>query len=190
MARGFNLKANLTKDTLLKIAAVGLITIAVTTSPFALHAIAKYYFKEKSEKMARKRARKLAELRKRKLIEFKEMADGSLRITLSHLGKKVIRQYKLEEMKLKIPKKWDNHWRIIMYDIPNRQRKASDAFRRKIREMGLYQLQKSVWISPYACLEELEFLCSVFDLNIDRHIFYLKTNSIPKEKEAKKFFGL
>jgi len=182
--------SNLTKDTLLKIAAIGFITVAAATSPFFLRAIIKYYFKEKSKEIAKKRARALSELRRRKLVEWKEMPDGSLRITISHLGKKMVRQYRLEEIKLKIPKKWDKEWRIIMYDIPSRQRKASDAFRRKIKEMGLYQIQKSVWVSPYDCFDELEFICSVFDLDIDRHVFYFKTPTIPKEKEIKNFFGL
>lgn len=190
MPRGFKLGKNLTKDTLLKIAAIGLVTVAAATSPFVLHALVKYYFKEKSREMARKRARKLAELRKRKLIEFKEMADGSTRIILSHLGKKVVRRYKLEEMKLAIPKKWDKQWRIIMYDIPHRQRKASDAFRRKIKEMGLYQLQKSVWVSPYDCLPEIEFLCTVFDIDLNRNIYYFKVPSVPKETEIRKFYNL
>ncbi len=190
MPRGFKLNTNFTKDTLLKIAAIGLITVAAATSPFVFRTIVKYYFREKSKELARKRARKLAELRKRKLIEWKEMPDGSLKITLSHLGKKVVRQYKLEEMKLKVPKKWDRQWRIVMYDIPNRQRKASEAFRKKIKEMGLYRLQKSVWVAPYNCFEELEFLCSVFDINIDRHLCYFKVPTIPKEKEVRKFFNL
>jgi len=188
MPRGLKRKTNLTKDTLLKMAAIGLITIAAATSPFVFQAIVKFYFKEKSKEIARKRARKLSELRRRKLIEFKEMADGSLKITLSHLGKKIVRQYKLDEIKLKSSKKWDGDWRIIMYDIPHYQRKASDALRRKIKEMGLYQLQKSVWVSPYDCIEELEFLCSVFDINLEKHVYYFKTPSIPKEKEVKNFF--
>jgi len=190
MPRGFKLSKNLTRDTLLKIAAVGIITVAAATSPFVLRAIVKSYFKEKSKEMARKRARKLAELRRRKLIEFKEMADGSLRITLSYLGKKAVRHYKLDEMKLKIPQKWDRQWRIIMYDIPSRQRKASDAFRKKIKEIGLYQLQKSVWVSPYDCLAELEFLCTVFEIDIDKNIYYFRTAEIPKEKDVREFFNL
>ncbi len=190
MARGLYLRNNLTKDTLIKIAALGVIIIAASTSPYFLHAVAKHYFREKIRELVRKRAKKLRELQKRKLLEFKEMPDGSLKIVLSHLGKKLVRQYKLEEMKLIKPKKWDRKWRLIIYDIPDYQRKASDAFRRKLKDLGLYQLQKSVWVSPYECIGELEFLCSVFDINMDNHVHYFKTLEIPKEKEIKKFFGL
>ena len=79
-------------------------------------------------------------------------------------------------------------WRVIIYDIPVAQRKASNAFRQKIRAMGLFQLQRSVWVSPYECLSEIEFIATVFDINIDRCICYFKTKNIPKEKEIKKHF--
>lgn len=190
MARGILLKNNLTKDTLLKLAVFGLVTVAAATSPYFIHRIVKQYFKEKTKEMSVRRSRKLRELQKRKLIEFKELSDGTIKITLSHLGKNLVRQYKLEGMKIKKPKRWDGMWRVIIYDIPQKQRKASNAFRMKIRELGLYQLQKSVWVSPYECLAETEFLCSVFDINIDECIYYFKTKEIPQEKEIKKFFHI
>jgi DNA-binding transcriptional regulator PaaX len=188
MARGFLLKNNLTKDTLLRIALLGILTVAAVSSPYFLHIAVKGYFKEKTKEMAKKRARKLRELQKRRLIEFKEMSDGSVKIILTHLGKNLVRQYKLEEMKLVKPQKWDKKWRMIIYDIPHRHQKASNAFREKLKQLGLYQLQKSVWVSPYECLAEIEFLCSVFDIDINNHIYYFRTEEIPKEKEIKKFF--
>jgi len=190
MPKGFLLKNNLTKDTLLKLAVMGMITIAAASSPYFLHTIARGYFKEKHKDQEAKRARKIRELQKRKLIEFKELNDGTIRIILSHLGKKLIRQYKLEDIKIKTPKKWDELWRIIIYDIPSKQKKACDAFRKKIRCLGLYPIQKSVWVSPYDCLAELEFVCNIFNIDIDNHLFYFKTSEIPKEKELKDFFNL
>ena len=190
MPKGFLLKNNLTKDTLLRLAAAGFFTLAAVTSPYFLHTVVKGYFKEKTKELAAKRAKKLKELQGRKLIEFKELSDGSIRITLSHLGKNLVRKYKLEEMKINKPLKWDQKWRIISYDIPNNQRKASNALRQKLKDLKLYKLQKSIWVSPYECIEELEFLCSIFDINIDNHVFYFKTTEIPKETEVKKFFNL
>ena len=190
MAKGFVLKDNLTKDTLLKLSIIGLCTVAAATSPYFLHIVAKEYFKDKIKEQVRKRARKLKELQRKKLIEFEELSDGSVQIILSHLGKKLIRQNKLEEMKIEKPKNWDKKWRIIIYDIQHKQRKASNAFRKKLQELGLYQLQKSVWISPYECIAEIEFLCSIFDININEFVYYFKTSEIPEEKEIKKFFNL
>ena len=190
MAKGFLLKDNLTKDTLLKIAGMGLLTAVVITSPHFLHVVVKAYFKEKTREMIRKRARKLWELQKRKLIEFKEMADGSVKITLTHLGKNLIRQYKLDEMTLPKHKQWDKKWRWLIYDIPNYKRKASLALSKKLHTLGLYKLQKSIWIFPYEIMPEIEFLCAVFEIDMNNWIHYFKTMEVPKEKEVKEFFNL
>jgi len=190
MAKSFSKKYGLTRDTLLKIAAAGGFIIAAGSSPYFLHAIARQFFKETVKKTIRARAKKLREMEKRKLISFQELGGGKVRIKLAHHGKTLVRLYNLEDMKLKIPKKWDASWRIIMYDIPSSKRKASDAFREKLTQLGLYKLQKSVWVSPYECLSEIEFLCAVFEINIDNCVLYFKTKEIPKEAEIKKNFEL
>ncbi len=189
MARGFLLKNNFTKETLLKIADIGLLTITVS-SPYFLHRLVRNYFKDKNKNLLRKRARKLRDLQKKKIIEFQELLDGDIKVILTHSGKELIKQYKLEDIKIKKPNKWDEYWRIIMYDIPVYKRKACDAFREKMKKMGLYQLQKSVWVSPYDCRPELEFLCSIFEINLDEYFHYFKTKEIPKERELLQFFNL
>lgn len=181
---------NFTKDTLLKIAEIGLFVVAATSSPYFLHKLARNYFKDKSVKEIRKRSKKLSEFNKRKLIDFKELGDGSVRIVISQAGKNIIQQYKLDDMKIIKPKIWDRQWRIVIYDIPQKFRKASDAFRRKIRELGMYQLQKSIWVYPYECIKELDFLCAMYGIPLDDCILYFKTKELPKEKEIKEFFNI
>lgn len=190
MPRGYLRKNNFTKDTILRIAMIGVITIAAGTSPFLLQRLVREYFKDKNQKVAKARAKKLRELERRKLVNFKELGGGSVRIELTHHGKTLVRTYNLEEMELKIPKRWDGEWRIIIYDIPTHQKKASNAFREKIKKLGLYALQRSVWVSPYECLPEIEFLATVFDINIDNCICYFHVKNIPHKKEVKKFFNL
>lgn len=190
MARGFVRKNNLTKDTLYTIAKIGIIILASATSPYFLHHVVKTYFKDKAQKIIRARARKLRELEKRKLIKFEQLGGGGVRIELTHKGKIVIREYDLEKMQIKKPKKWDNQWRVIIYDIPVSQKKASNAFREKLRQLGLYQLQRSVWVYPYECLPEIEFLAIVFEININDCICYFYTKNIAREKEIKKHFEL
>mgnify|MGYP001562713708 FL=1 len=186
MSKGIILKNNITKETLLKIAELGIFTVAAASSPYFLNKIIKKYFKNKIEQ----RSRKLRELQKRKLINIEEYENGIVKITLSHLGKNLIRQYKLEEMEIKKPLKWDGQWRIIIYDIPQKLRKASNAFRRKIKGLGLYRLQKSIWVSPYDCISELEFLCAIFGIPLENCVYYFKTKELPKEADIKKFFDL
>ncbi|MDP3947946.1 MAG: CRISPR-associated endonuclease Cas2 [bacterium] len=191
MARGSVIgKKNLTKDTLLQLAILGGVITIAATSPYFLHQVAKIYFKEKAKEAMRNRARKLRELEHRKLISFKQLPDHSVRIEFSQKGKTLVRHYNLEDMRLQRPPKWDGTWRLVMYDIPTQHNQARDAFRKKLRQMGLYQLQKSVWISPFDCRKELEFLSEVFELDFDKYICYLTVPSLPREQELRKFFDL
>lgn len=180
---------NLTKEILLTLAKVGIFTIAAT-SPYFLHQVIKKYFKDTSRKRREAKCRRLRELAKRKIISIQESTNGIIRIEFTHQGKKVLRQYSLEEMKLQKPKRWDKKWRMIIYDIPHSQKRARDMFRKKLQQLGLYPLQKSVWVSPHDCLAELEFLCAVFDLALDKDIFCITVPEIPKSEKIKQFFNL
>lgn len=183
-------KNNLIKDTILKIAVGGAFVLVSITSPCFLHQIAKNYFKDKSKKDLYVRAKRLRELEKKKVISFKELGGGKIKIELTHKGKLLVREYSLDNLKLNKPKIWDKKWRVIMYDIPDYHKKARDAFRHKIREMGLYPIQKSVWVSPYDCMPEIEFLCAIFDININSHVYQIITTSIPGERAIKKWFDI
>src|SRR3989338_3036693 len=62
-------------------------------------------------------SRTLWRLRRTKIVEFRE--DGEkVKIVLTELGKKRILRYKLEDMKIQKPKKWDGNWHIVAFDIP------------------------------------------------------------------------
>ncbi len=185
-----NKKINFTKDTLLKIAGVGIITLAATSSPYFLHKLVKNYFKDKTEADIRRRSKKLAEFNKKKLVNFKELEDGTIKIELTQAGKNIVHQYKLDDMKIPKPAKWDGQWRIVIYDIPQKFKKVSDAFRGKIKQLGMYQLQKSIWVYPYECINELDFLCSVFGLPLEKCVLYFKADKLPNNNKIKEFFNL
>lgn len=189
MGKGFSRAANLTKETLLTIAKVGFVVIAAS-SPYFLHTVARQFFKDQTRKAIRARAKKLRELKRRKLVSYRQLSGGEIRIELSQNGKKLVRQYNLDTMQIKKPARWDGKWRIIIYDIPQYKRKASNAFREKLRDLDLLKLQKSVWISAYECLPELEFLCSVFEIDMDDCVHYFHSTEVPQEDEARKHFDL
>jgi DNA-binding transcriptional regulator PaaX len=61
--------------------------------------------------------------------------------------------------------KWDQKWRLIIFDIPNRSKNARDALRNSLKRMGMFQLQESVWLTPYPCQHELEALRILYHLS-------------------------
>ncbi len=190
MSRGFNKNLNLTKEIVLRLAVAGCFIIAATTSPFFMSALIRAYFSKKSRENAWRAAERLRELSKKKIVSVKELPNGEIRVNLTHKGEVLVRQYKLEELQIVQPKKWDKNWRVIIYDIPHSHKNARDAFRMKIKDLGLYQLQKSVWVSPYDCFAEIEFLCGVFDLDLNKHVLYFKTPEIPSESKIIRHFCL
>jgi DNA-binding transcriptional regulator PaaX len=47
-----------------------------------------------------------------------------------------------------IKKPWDGKWRLVIFDIPEKERRIRSLIRSKLRELGLAPIQRSVWISP------------------------------------------
>lgn len=57
---------------------------------------------------------------------------------------------------------WDGWWRIVIFDVAEKQRKVRDSLRIKLVELGFGQWQKSVYISPHDVAQDMiEFLESL-----------------------------
>ena len=123
-----------------------------------------------------------------KLVSFKEKTDGTVEIILSKQGENKSLAYKIEEMKLPKQAKWDDWWRMVIFDIPEENKKGRDAFVKTLKKLGFHQLQKSVFIYPYHCQDEIEFLIEFFGLR--PFIRTLLAKNIDNELHLKKVFGL
>jgi CRISPR-associated endonuclease Cas2 len=130
----------------------------------------------------------LKRLQDRKLISYKNLEDGEVEISLTKLGKKKVVHYKIDELKLN-DKIWDKKWRLVIFDIPENKKRAREALRKKIREMNFYPLQKSVFLTPYPCEDELDFICSIFELNRN-NILLLEISNFEGEEKLRNFFKL
>ncbi|MEK6897112.1 MAG: hypothetical protein AABW93_01130, partial [Nanoarchaeota archaeon] len=70
------------------------------------------------------------------------------------------------DMKIKKQKIWDKSWRVVIFDIPERSgRIARNAMRWKMKNMGFFQLQKSVWVFPYPCEKEIQLISEIYNVN-------------------------
>ncbi len=84
---------------------------------------------------------------------------------------------------------WDNKWRVVIFDIPNELHMERIKFRRKIKSMGFVMLQKSVFVFPYPCNEEIGDVAG--DLRVDKYVDIITAESVGfREKEFLKKFGL
>ena len=131
--------------------------------------------------------RTLKRLKKQKLVEVVEKGDEQIvRITKNGMVRAL--RYKLEEMKVKKPKRWDGRWRVAVFDIPEKKRRLRDVFRNKIKELELYPLQESVYICPYPCFDEIEFLRQIYGVGI--HVRYMVVEKIEDDEDLKNYFGV
>ena len=144
------------------IGVLGLVVIGGAMAPNIFGALHKRRFTNR--KYDKKFNRTFNYLKLRKLIKIKENQDGIFRFELSRDGKKKAMRYNLEKLKIDPMKKWDGKWRFIMFDIPNRLKERSNSLREKLKELGFYQYQKSVWIYPYPIENEMELISRVFEV--------------------------
>ncbi len=115
-------------------------------------------------------SRALYYLKKRKLLSFKNI-NGKTTLILTERGKKRKLQYDIDNLVISKPKSWDKKWRLVMFDIPESYKKAREAFREKLKELRFLRFQKSVWIYPYPCHNEVDFISEIF--SIAQHIIVL-----------------
>lgn len=122
-----------------------------------------------------------------KLIEKKENPDGSITILLTQKGKLKALTYHLQKISVKF-REWDGKWRIVVFDIPEKLRRRRDALREKLKELGFYELQKSCFIFPHECKDEIDFLIEFFELR--KYIRFGILDTIDNELHLKKIFNL
>ena len=117
-------------------------------------------FKKEQWESAKRRGRlrdTIRRLETQKFVSWKEK-DGELSLSLTEKGKKKVLKFNIDEMSIKIPRKWDGLFTVVVFDIPERKRDARDIFRKKLKNLGFYQMQKSVFVHRFECRDEIDFL--------------------------------
>lgn len=141
------------------------------------------------KEIKRRRLRELVrEFYNDRLVSYRENNEGLVEIILTKDGEKRALRFKLDDLKIKKPKKWDNQWRIVIFDIPNKLKKAREAIRKKLKELGFIKLQESVFVFPYECEDEINFVVEVFQIR--PFIRFIRANSITNEEQLMINFGL
>lgn len=139
--------------------AVGFITIALA-APNAVQIFK--YFKPKNAYERGRIKNSLARLQKQNLIKGKDDLDGYFVLTTK--GKAKAMRYKIEETKIQRQKKWDGKWRLVMFDVPEEKKRARQAINYALKKIGCVHYQKSVFLTPFPCEKEINFIGETFDV--------------------------
>ena len=84
---------------------------------------------------------------------------------------------------------WDKFWRIFIFDIPSLESNKRNALRHFIKRLGMIQLQKSAWVYPYDCSNELKFIKEIFSLS-DDNARLVVASDIGNDKKLREHFLL
>lgn len=169
----------------------GLAVGGLIVASFALPNLPQIFhlFGVKTARERYKMNRILQNLEKQKLIDIYEKGDDMV-MEIAEKGKKRILKYKFDEMVIAKPKKWDGYWRMIIFDIPERYKKGRDALTKKLKEMEIYPLQKSVFICPFECKDEIDFVSEFFGVGKFVHYFVVKEIDKKNEGFLKGYYNL
>lgn len=174
------------RDILDCLLAAGAITVAVTSPYFFTNVLRAMFsdvrYKKKSVATAFYR------LRKEGCIKIKKHGH-QIYISLTDEGRKKAGWMQINHLNIKKPKKWDKVWRIIIFDIANEHRVKREAFRGFIKRFGCYPLQKSVWVHPHDCRDEIELLRNFFGFD-DKELRIVEARRISNDRELRNFFHL
>jgi len=95
----------------------------------------------------------------------------------------------IDSLEIKKPKKWDGKWRIVVFDIIEMKKIHREAFRGKLKELGFRPLQKSVWIHPFNCKDEINLLRKFFGLT-EADLRLIIAERLGDDKKFREFFKL
>ncbi|KKS39882.1 MAG: repressor [Candidatus Gottesmanbacteria bacterium GW2011_GWA2_42_16] len=170
------------------IAAGGLITIA-TLAPSSLRLLRTFkkyrYHKLKKGREAQRKSyitTKAKDLCKKGIINIDKFGN----LSLTDTGQRLLEKYQIKEKRK--DQKPDGKWRVIIFDIKEKQRKKRDYFRAEIAEAGFRKLQGSVWISPYPNNEFIELLRAELEFSKSEIIYFEADKISCPEEILKKIF--
>ncbi len=179
-------RSEIVKDIFSLLLASGVILIAAS-SPYFVRSILNNF--NKLGKYSKKRIdNTFYNLKKQGLIKI-ESRNHQIYVSLTNEGRRKAGIFQINNLKIKKPKKWDKKWRIAMFDISENKKIRREALRGKLKELGFYQLQKSVWVYPYDCQSEIELLKDFFNLS-QKEIKIVVAEKVSDDRELKEFFQL
>lgn len=121
-------------------------------------------------------------------VGWVEKLNGVIELTLTDGGRNKVLKHNPYAFKITKPEKWDGKWRVMVFDIPEVRREVRDALRGHLRQMGFYELQKSVFVHPYPCSDIFNFLVEIY--NIRRHVRFITADDLDSSLHLKHHFNL
>jgi len=131
----------------------------------------------------------LEKLESKEIIDLEEKG-GNIFVKLKDKNNLTIIKYSTKALlnfKRKT-KKWNKRWFLVFFDVPETQKNKRDYLRRFLVYIGFYQYQKSIYIFPYECENEIKLIKKIVEGA--KYIKYIIAEKIEDEKLVKQYFKL
>lgn len=103
---------------------------------------------------------------------------GALTAEITEDGKKLLQRTRPEK---------DGVWKLVIFDIPEKQKKIRSVLRAKLKQLHFKKWQNSIWISPYALDPEIE--AEFQELAKRFFVRLIKTSAINRTDDLEKLFS-
>jgi DNA-binding transcriptional regulator PaaX len=163
-------------------------SLALTNRPDAYFRVVRQMVKEWKKINERNLRIAIKNLYRSKMVDYKENSDGTVNLILTEGGKSKILKYNLDKIEIKKPVQWDKLWRLVVFDIPENKNLRRKALAAKLKELGFYPMQKSVFIHPYECKNEIDFITEMFELT--PYVRFLRVKDVDIELDLKERFHM
>ncbi len=125
---------------------------------------------------------------RKKYIRVVRRARNIVNIELTRAGKKVRSRAALDAIRIEPQKTWDRKWRIVIFDIPNHLKSRRDGFAGALKRIGFRPYQKSVFICPFPCEEELQAIAGYF--GVTEYIDIVVAEKVSRSKSLQTVYRL
>lgn len=109
-------------------------------------------------------------------------------IEVTKKGEAKLRELERKNYTITRPRRWDNKWRVLIFDIGEHRKTTRDKVRNTLKALNFYRLQDSVWVYPYDCEDMITLLKA--DFKIGHDLLYMIVDQIENDKYLKKYFRL
>ncbi|MBI2674076.1 MAG: hypothetical protein HYX23_02230 [Candidatus Zambryskibacteria bacterium] len=174
-------RKNLQHVILQTVAVAGMLSVALV-APNVIGALAKLGI------LPNKRQKEYIGSSASKLVKRGLLFYDGKRYQLTLKGESLLRRWQFADFQLQKPKRWDKKWRVIIFDIPEKKKKARDDLTILFRQTGIRRLQNSVWIYPYDCEDIITLLKT--DFRIGKYLLYMIVDELENDKHLREEFGL
>lgn len=115
---------------------------------------------------------------------------GAQRIVkLARKGEIELNAQAIDDLAIKRPWRWDGKWRFVMFDFPTAHRSTlRHSFRLKLGDLGFMPYQRSVYIYPYECHEEVHVVAKWY--GVDPYIRYIVATEVHDMRKFAELFDL